>query len=105
MINTGLIPYFLYYRYIFFYNNYDKEDADNRMEIDFLIQKGTVSSRHNISPIEVKSSTNYTLSSIKKCIEKYKNYLSTPYVLHSKDIEVKDGLVFLPLYMTPFLWD
>ena len=53
--------------------------------------------------IEVKSSTNYRLSSIKKCIEKYKNYLSTPYVLHSKDIEVKDGLVFLPLYMTPFL--
>ena len=88
---------------LFFYNNYDKEDADNRMEIDFLIQKETVTSRHNISPIEVKSSTNYTLSSIKKCIEKYKNYLSTPYVLHSKDIEIKDGLVFLPLYMTPCL--
>ena len=49
-------------------------------------------------------STNYTLTSIKKCIEKYRNYLSTPYVLHSKDVEVKDGLVFLPLYMTPLLW-
>lgn len=88
---------------LFFFNNYDKEDADNRMEIDFLIQKEKVTSRHNISPIEVKSSTNYTLSSIKKCIEKYKNYLSTPYVLHSKDIEVKDGLVYLPLYMTSLL--
>ena len=88
---------------LFFYNNYDKEDAGNRMEIDFLIQKETVTSRHNISPIEVKSGTNYTLTSIKKCIEKYKNYLSTPYILHSKDIEVKDGLVFLPLYMTPLL--
>ena len=88
---------------LFFFNNYDKEDADNRMEIDFLIQKEKVTSRHNISPIEVKSSTNYTLSSIKKCIEKYKNYLSTPYVLHSKDIELKDGLVYLPLYMTSLL--
>ena len=88
---------------LFFYNNYDKEDAGNRMEIDFLIQKETVTSRHNISPIEVKSGTNYTLTSIKKCIEKYKNYLSTPYIRHSKDIEVKDGLVFLPLYMTPLL--
>lgn len=88
---------------LFFYNNYDKEDAGNRMEIDFLIQKETVTSRHNISPIEVKSGTNYTLTSIKKCIEKYKNYLSTPYILHSKDVEVKDGLVFLPLYMTPLL--
>ena len=88
---------------LFFYNNYDKEDAGNRMEIDFLIQKETVTSRHNISPIEVKSGINYTLTSIKKCIEKYKNYLSTPYILHSKDVEVKDGLVFLPLYMTPLL--
>ena len=88
---------------LYFYNNYDKEEAENRMEVDFLIQKETVTSRHNISPIEVKSSTNYTLTSIKKCIEKYRNYLSTPYVLHSKDIETKDGLVFLPLYMTPLL--
>ena len=88
---------------VIFFNNYDKEDAENRMEIDFLIQKETVTSRHNISPIEVKSSTNYTLTSIKKCIEKYRNHLSTPYVLHSKDVETRDGLVFLPLYMTPLL--
>jgi len=88
---------------LFFFNNYDKEDAENRMEIDFLIQKEAITSRHNISPIEVKSSTNYTLTSIKKCIEKYRNYLSTPYVLHSKDLEIRDGLVFLPLYMTPLL--
>ena len=57
----------------------------------------------DFSPIEVKSSTNYTLTSIKKCIEKYRNYLSTPYVLHSKDVEIKEELVFLPLYMTPLL--
>ena len=88
---------------VIFFNNYDKEGAENRMEIDFLIQKETVTSRHNISPIEVKSSTNYTLTSIKKCIEKYRNYLSTPYVLHSKDVETRDGLVFLPIYMTPLL--
>jgi len=88
---------------LYFFSNYDKDDAENRMEIDFLIQKEIVTSRHNISPIEVKSSTNYTLSSIKKCIEKYSNYLSTPYILHSKDMELKDGLVFLPLYMTPLL--
>ena len=88
---------------LFFYSNYDKEEAENRMEIDFLVQKEIVTSRHNISPIEVKSSTNYTLTSIKKCIEKYKNYLSTPYVIHSKDLVIKDGLVYLPLYMTPLL--
>ena len=72
---------------LFFYSNYDKEDASSRMEIDFLIQKETVTSRHNISPIEVKSSTNYTLNSLTKCVNKFGQYLSTPYVLHSKDLE------------------
>ena len=88
---------------LFFYSNYDKEDAENRMQVDFLIQKEVVTSRHNISPIEVKSGTNYTLTSIKKCLRKFGPYLSTPYVLHTKDFEVKDGLVYLPLYMTPLL--
>ena len=88
---------------LFFYSNYDKEEAENRMQIDFLIQKEVVTSRHNISPIEVKSGTNYTLTSINKCIKKFGQYLSTPYVLHTKDVEQKEGLVYLPLYMTPLL--
>jgi predicted AAA+ superfamily ATPase len=88
---------------LFFYSNYDKDDAANRMEIDFLIQKETVTSRHNISPIEVKSGTNYTLNSLTKCINKFGQYLSTPYVLHSKDLEIKNGITYLPLYMTPLL--
>ena len=88
---------------LFFYSNSDRDDTESRMQIDFLIQKEIVTSRHNISPIEVKSSTNYTLRSINKCVKKFGEYLSTPYVLHTKDVELKDGLVFLPLYMTPLL--
>jgi len=60
-------------------------------------------SEANISPIEVKSSSGYTLTSIQKCIKKFGQYLTTPYVLHSKDVEIKDGLVYLPLYMTGIL--
>lgn len=88
---------------LFFYSNYDKEEAENRMQVDFLVQKEMVTSRHNISPIEVKSGTGYTLTSINKCINKFREYLNTPYVLHTKDMEQKDGLVYLPLYMTPLL--
>ncbi len=88
---------------LFFYLNADKEDADNRMQIDFLIPKKVVTSRHNISPIEVKSGTNYTLTSINKCIKKFGPYLSTPYILHTKDLEIKNGIVYLPLYMTALL--
>ena len=88
---------------LFFYSNYDKEEAENRMQVDFLVQKEVVTSRHNISPIEVKSGTGYTLTSINKCINKFREYLSTPYVLHTKDVVQKDGLVYLPLYMTQLL--
>jgi predicted AAA+ superfamily ATPase len=88
---------------LFFYSNSSRENKDDRMEIDFLIAKSTITSRHNISPIEVKSGTGYTLTSIQKCIKKFGQYLSTPYVLHTKDVEQKDGLVYLPLYMTPLL--
>lgn len=88
---------------LFFYSNYDKEEAENRMQVDFLVQKEVVTSRHNISPIEVKSGSGYTLTSIQKCIKKFGQYLSTPYVLHTKDVEQKDNLLYLPLYMTGLL--
>lgn len=50
-----------------------------------------------------RSGTNYTLTSLRKCIKKFGPYLSTPYVLHTKDVETKEGIVYLPLYMTPLL--
>lgn len=87
---------------LFFYSRSDI-NAENRMEIDFLIQKENVTSRHNISPIEVKSGERYTLSSLKKCVDKFGEYLSMPYVLHSKDLRQENGIVFLPLYMTSLL--
>lgn len=87
---------------LFFYSNYSR-NADDRMELDFLIAKPTITSRHNISPIEVKSTSRYTITSLNKCIKKYKEYLSTPYVIHTSDLEQKDGIVYLPLYMTPLL--
>ncbi len=87
---------------LYFYSNHSYT-AEDRMEIDFLIAKAKITGRHNISPIEVKSGKNYTLSSLKKCIAKYKQKLSTPYVLHDKDLKEEDGILFLPLYMTPLL--
>lgn len=87
---------------LFFYSNYSREAAD-RMEIDFLIAKPTLSSRHNISPIEVKSTNNYTTTSLDKCIRKFSNYLATPYVIHSADLRIENGITYLPLYMTPLL--
>ena len=88
---------------LFFYANSSREDAEARMEIDFLIAKNKISNRHNISPIEVKSGKNYTLSSLKKFIRRYNQQLHTPYVLHTRDLKVEDDIVYLPLYMTSLL--
>ena len=87
---------------LYFYSN-SSHEKDDRMEIDFLVRKPSVTSRHNISPIEVKSSTHYTLTSLNKCMSKYGEYLATPYVIHSADYMEKDGITFIPLYMTPLL--
>lgn len=88
---------------LYFFSKYSAKEADERMEIDFLIAKPTITSRHNISPIEVKSGSHYTITSLKKCIKKYDKQLATPYVLHDKDLKVEDGITYFPLYMTPLL--
>lgn len=88
---------------LYFYSNSSRENAEDRMEIDFLTAKSKLTSRHNITPIEVKSSQRYTLSSLNKCINKFGNYLTTPIVLHSADLKQEKGIDYLPLYMTPLL--
>lgn len=88
---------------LYFYSNSDRDNASNRMEIDFLIRKTDVTSRHNICPIEVKSSTRYTLTSLEKFRKKYSQLVGQSYVLHSSDLMIKDSIIYLPLYMTPLL--
>ena len=87
---------------LYFYSNASKEKED-RMEIDFLIAKPTISNRHNISPIEVKSSKNYTTVSLNKFMNKYKEQLYIPYVIHTNDFKKENGIVYLLIYMTPLL--
>lgn len=70
---------------------------------NFLIQKDMVTSRHNIIPLEVKSSSGYTLTSLKKCMKKFDEYIALPTVLHASDCQIEGGIRYLPLYMTPCL--
>lgn len=88
---------------LYFFSNYSKNDSSQTMEIDFLIRKNNVTSRHNISPIEVKSTKNYTTVSLNKFMTKYSKALSTPFIIHTGDLRFDGGIVYLPLYMTPLL--
>lgn len=88
---------------LYFYSNSNREDVSERMEIDFLVAKSKVTSRHNVSPIEVKSGKKYALTSMRKFIKKFGEQLHTPYVLHSSDLRESEGIVYLPLYMAGLL--
>lgn len=88
---------------LFFYSNNSKDSAEDRMEIDFLVSKPLITNRHNISPIEVKSSNSYTITSLNKLRTKFAPMLAESYVLHPADVEVKDGVVYLPLFMASLL--
>ena len=88
---------------LYFYSSNDRLDKENRMEIDFLIAKPSLTSRHNICPIEVKSGKNYTTSSLRKFMAKYRQELHTPFVLHDGDYRVSDGITYLPLYLAHLL--
>ena len=88
---------------LFFYSNSSREKKEDRMEIDFLISKKAVTSRHNISPIEVKSSTGFTTTSLEKCIKKYSSHLAQAYIVHTGDLEKDGDYLYIPLYMVPCL--
>lgn len=68
------------------------------MEIDFLIRKGK-----KVIPIEVKSSSNYSIRSLEKFKEKYGNRVGLQYVLHDGDIKRDGEIVYLPYYMASII--
>jgi len=88
---------------LYFFSSYSKTDVEERMEIDFLVPKAVIGSRHNIHPIEVKSTARYTLTSLGRFTRKYASAVAEPIVLHAADVKVENGMVYLPLYMAGLL--
>ena len=43
---------------LYYFYQYDDGDSSNTMEIDFLIAKNTITNKHNILPIEIKTGKN-----------------------------------------------
>lgn len=86
-------------RRLFFYSRYSLEDAANRMEIDFLIRRGNA-----LCPIEVKSGKNWAKhSSLDKFRTKFRDRIGEAFILYTKDLQMKDSIVHLPIYMSMFL--
>ena len=88
---------------LYFYSRYDKDGLKQDMEIDFLIEKRGLTRRHNISPIEVKSSREYSTTSLGKFRKRLASNVAESFILHEKNLAIKDGVTRLPLYMAPWL--
>lgn len=90
---------------LYFYTNASRDDSSARMEIDFLIRKKEITSRHNINAIEVKSTNRYSTVSLDKCLAKFKEYMHLGIVLHNSDLlfDKEKNILYLPLYMAGML--
>ena len=88
---------------LFFYARYDKKNAENRMEIDFLLPDAQITRRKHVSAVEVKSENDYTTSSLDKFRRKFGQSISAAYVVHPGDIRQQNGILYMPVYMTPWI--
>lgn len=81
-----------------YYHTMYNEVQKRNYEVDFLISDGK-----KISPIEVKSSSYKAHKSLDIFCEKYSNRIKNRYVIYTKDLEVKDNVIYLPTYLAMFL--
>lgn len=88
---------------LFFHSNSSRDNAMDRMEVDFLMTKSKVSRRKNVVPIEVKSGRDYTTVSLEKFCRKFASYADSPVVVHPFDIKMEKGILHIPLYMVGLL--
>lgn len=84
---------------LFFYTHYDKEKKRNDVEIDFIISNNS-KTRYRMFPIEVKSTSKYSMDSLNRFREKFKSRIGGCFVIHPRNLQEKDGILFLPPYMT-----
>lgn len=83
---------------LYFYSRSDTNNRENNMEIDFLIRR-----KRKICAVEVKSGGYRKHSSLVKFRNRFQGKIGQSYILYTKDILMKEGVVHLPVYMAMFL--
>ena len=66
--------------------------------LDFLTVKGK-----RLSPIEVKSSGYKSHKSFDYFKEKYQLKMNERFIIYTKDLAFKEGVLYIPVYMTVFI--
>ncbi len=81
-----------------YYHTFLKDDGKHRYEVDFITAVGD-----RVRPIEVKSSRVSDHRSLDVFITKEGLKLETPVVVSPSNLELRDGILYLPVYMMQFL--
>ena len=85
-------------RKLYFYTRYSEEKHRNDIEIDFIISNES-KTRYKINPIEVKSSKNYSTSSLIEFSKIYKKKIDRQIIVHPKNFKKEENTIKVPPYM------
>ncbi len=83
---------------LYFYTHYSEEKHRNDIEIDFLLSNNS-KLKYKLYPIEVKSGKRYTTKSLMRFKEKYKERIGECYIIHPRNLTIKDDIICIPPYM------
>lgn len=82
-----------------YFSKFSHHESDRLQEVDFIIVRGRIP-----TPIEVKSGQkSRSHKSLDRFMDKYGHAIGTSYVVHTRDLECVDGIVYMPIYMVSLL--
>lgn len=85
-------------RKLYFYTRYSEDKHRNDIEIDFLLSNES-KTNFKVFPVEVKSSKNYTTTSLGRFKEVFGKKIATQYIIHPKNLSVENDVIKIPPYM------
>lgn len=77
-----------------------KKLLNDRLSINKGMLSNGSKTNYKINPVEVKSSKNYTTTSLTSFRNKYKKRVETSYVIHPKNLRIDNEIMYMPVYMT-----
>lgn len=83
---------------LYFYTRYSEEKHRNDIEIDFLLSNES-KMNFKVFPVEVKSSKNYSATSLNRFKELFDKRIDMSYIIHPKNLVVDHQIIKMPPYM------
>lgn len=87
-------------RKLYFYTRYSREKHRNDIEIDFLLSNES-KTNFKVLPVEVKSTKNYTATSLGRFKEVFGQKIGQQLIVHPKNLVQEGELLRIPPYMLP----